>query len=67
MVVAAPPQLKVTVPPPVRAVVSAAWVQLPGVPVPTTPAAWSEAIHGRLPNIKKRPPMAHRKTLLPFW
>src|SRR5262249_49881275 len=32
-----PPQLKVTVPPPFRAVTSAASVQEPGVPVPTTP------------------------------
>ncbi len=36
---AAPPQLKVMLPPPTRAAVSAASVQLAGVPVPTTPAA----------------------------
>src|SRR5437588_10596857 len=34
-----PPQLKVTLPPPVRAVLRAASVQLPAEPVPTTPAA----------------------------
>jgi hypothetical protein len=33
------PQLNVTLPPPVSADASAARVQLPGVPSPTTPAA----------------------------
>src|SRR3954469_13505995 len=35
------PQLKVTVPPPANAASSAASVQLSGVPVPTTPPAWT--------------------------
>ncbi|MBK7181377.1 MAG: hypothetical protein IPH82_30070 [Chloroflexi bacterium] len=46
MVCGAGPQLNVTVPPPLRAVVSAAAVQLAGVPLPTTPAA----CNGRAPT-----------------
>src|SRR5271157_70552 len=37
VIVAGPPQSNVTAPPPAKAVVKAASVQLPGVPVPTTP------------------------------
>src|SRR5438552_3635822 len=40
------PQLKVTAPPPLSAVLKAASVQEPGVPLPTTPAARA----GRAPN-----------------
>ncbi len=39
--VAGPPQLNVIVPPPFSAAVKAASVQLPGVPSPTTPAAYA--------------------------
>ena len=38
-IVAAPPQLKLTKPPPASAASSAASVQLAGLPVPTIPAA----------------------------
>jgi hypothetical protein len=37
-----PPQLKFTLPPPVKIVFKAASVQLAGVPVPTVPAAYAE-------------------------
>jgi len=38
-----PPQLKVTIPPPLRAWLSAASVQLAALPVPTTPKACTDA------------------------
>src|SRR5437016_4123267 len=54
MVFAAAPQLKVTVPPPARAKLSAVSVQDAGVPVPTTPAASA----GRAPNKASTPSSA---------